>query len=98
MIAIDEREAGPNAQESCSRRLVFPREMWRVARQFDGGTEERGGQRVRRKDEYRAEAHVVVLMWFETGQEAGTRASRKTRTMRGFHRRISRHLTPDPRG
>ena len=68
VIAIDEHEPRPNAQERAPRGLVVPRKVGRVLRQFDDGAKQRGGQRVRREYEYGLSAHVVVEL-VESGRK-----------------------------
>lgn len=67
VIAVDEDQARAQAHEGRSCSLLGAHEMRHVVRKFDSGSEEGGGQRVRRNDEYGLAAHVVVSALAEQG-------------------------------
>lgn len=97
MIAVDDDEPGTNAQEGGARGFVRLREPRRMARELDRGTEERGGERVRRKYENGLTAHVVIraggsiASLGDDGCEARAQQEGDQPTRRS---RDSPHLTP----
>jgi len=70
VITVDDDEPGTNAPQRGARDFLGLRKVWLMSGELDGGTQEGGGERVRRKNQYIVTTHILSL---HTGSGVGCR-------------------------